>query len=85
VLTEKRVLPSQFGHIVTLISQRRQMKRTITEIIVEVEETLLVRHTEKTADSTEASPTKETLICPNCGQAIYKSEDSENLKTGEKI
>jgi len=61
------------------------MKRTITEIIVEVEETLLVRHTEKTADGADFSTTKETLICPNCGQAIYKSEDSENLKTGEKI
>ena len=62
------------------------MKRTITEIIVEVEETLIVRQTEKNAGSAEeASPTEEIIICPHCGQAIYKSEKSENLETGEKI
>jgi hypothetical protein len=68
------------------------MKRTITEIIVEVEETLLVRQTEKNAGGTqEASPTEEIMICPHCGEAIYKSEKSEKsenlkkLETGEKI
>jgi uncharacterized protein (TIGR02246 family) len=51
------------------------MKRTITEIIVEVEETLLMRQTEKNAGSTEeTSPTEEIMICPHCGEAIYKKE-----------
>ncbi|MDQ3749600.1 MAG: hypothetical protein M3367_11420 [Acidobacteriota bacterium] len=57
------------------------MKRITTEIFVEVEETLLVRQTEKTAGDANAAPMEEIQICPNCGQAIYKSE---NLKTREE-
>ncbi|MCA1625534.1 MAG: hypothetical protein LC768_14055 [Acidobacteria bacterium] len=49
------------------------MKRTITEILVEVEETVAVRLTEKTSNienKTDQLADKHTT-CPFCGQTIH--------------
>ena len=44
------------------------MKRTITEILIEVEETIAIRKQEdKALDDTE------TIICPRCGFKFVKS------------
>jgi hypothetical protein len=55
------------------------MKQTITEIFVEIEETILVRQTEKKAADENASPGKYIQICPHCGEAI---DQTELLKSG---
>ena len=50
------------------------MKRTITEIFVEVEETVAVRMTEKSSDTEIKSEqlTNEYSACPFCGRTINK-------------
>ena len=50
------------------------MKRTVTEIFIEVEETVAVRMTEKSSDEkTELNLlTNEHSACPFCGQTMNK-------------
>ncbi|HEX9930055.1 MAG TPA: hypothetical protein VGB02_16095 [Pyrinomonadaceae bacterium] len=57
------------------------MKRTITEIFIEVEETVAVRQTGKLAAENELRPTNESAICPHCGQAI---PENKNLQQEEE-
>ena len=57
------------------------MKRTITEIFIEVEETVTVRQTGKLVAENELQPTNETAICPHCGQAI---PENKNLQQEEE-
>ncbi|HEX8568128.1 MAG TPA: hypothetical protein VF648_20985 [Pyrinomonadaceae bacterium] len=57
------------------------MKRTITEIFIEVEETVAVRQTGKLAAENELRPVNETAICPHCGQAI---PENKNLQQEEE-
>ena len=57
------------------------MKRTITEIFIEVEETIAVRQTGKLAAENELRPVNETAICPHCGQAI---PENKNLQQQEE-
>lgn len=59
------------------------MKRTITEILVEVEETVAVRTSEKHSPE-EHETADEILICPHCGKAIHKSKDSENKENASE-
>jgi len=57
------------------------MKRTITEIYVEVEETLEMRSLKsKKADRQNAPPTIEQFVCPHCGRTI---QQIEKLQIGE--
>jgi hypothetical protein len=64
------------GRILTPDAASRQMKRTITEIFIEVEETIAVRQTARIADSeNELRPMNETAICPHCGQTIPKNKN----------
>jgi hypothetical protein len=69
------------------------MKRTITEIIVEVEETVAVRLKEKSAADENASSSLkgEHPICPVCGQPTGRiievekeNRTDETASTGEK-
>lgn len=48
------------------------MKRTTTEILIEVEETVAVRHTEKSFNTEIKTDrlTGEYAACPFCGQPI---------------
>jgi hypothetical protein len=57
------------------------MKRTITEILIEVEETVLVRKKEKTDSGGNSSREKDTRICPHCGHPL---PERESLERGEK-
>jgi hypothetical protein len=57
------------------------MKRTITEIFIEVEETVAVRQTGKLAAENELRPMNETAICPHCGQTMH---DNKNLQQEEE-
>ncbi|HEX8267530.1 MAG TPA: hypothetical protein VF596_19170 [Pyrinomonadaceae bacterium] len=57
------------------------MKRTITEIFIEVEETVAVRQTGKLAAENELRPVNETAICQHCGQAI---PENKNLRQEEE-
>ena len=57
------------------------MKRTITEIFIEVEETVAVRQTGKLAAENELRPANESAICPHCGQAI---PENKNLQQEEE-
>lgn len=57
------------------------MKRTITEILIEVEETVLVRQKEKTEGGGDRSRQKEIQICPHCGHPV---PGSERLERGEE-
>lgn len=67
------------------------MKRTITEILIEIEETVAVRQTEKTlvADTATINNGGETNICPFCGQSVstaekLQKENDENEKGNNK-
>jgi hypothetical protein len=60
------------------------MKRTITEILIEVEETVLVRQKEKTEGGGNSSRQKEIQICPNCGHPVAGSKSLEREKKNEK-
>lgn len=52
------------------------MKRTITEIFIEVEETVAVRQTGKlVAAENELRPMNETAICPHCGQTMIENKN----------
>jgi hypothetical protein len=52
------------------------MKRTITEIFIEVEETIAVRQTAKSAAAGSAVQTvKETTLCPLCKQLVPANEN----------
>ncbi len=60
----------------------KQMKRTITEIFIEVEETVAIRQTAQAADvANEAQPANEPIVCPSCGQTM---PDNKNLQQEEK-
>jgi hypothetical protein len=61
------------------------MKRTITEIIVEVEETLAVRVKEKSAaDESASSRLKDARpVCPVCGQTVDKIIEAEKGESDE--
>ncbi len=55
------------------------MKRTITEIFIEVEETIAIRQTAKIADAeNELRPMNETAICPHCGQTIPENKNLQH-------
>ncbi|MBA3599878.1 MAG: hypothetical protein H0W45_01370 [Acidobacteria bacterium] len=56
------------------------MKRTTTEILIEVEESVAVRLTEKTSntENTLDQLTNKQTNCPFCGRTIQKSKDLEN-------
>ena len=61
------------------------MKRTITEIIVEVEETVAVRVNEKSAAADESAPSRlkdEHPICPACGQPVGRIIELEKEEPG---
>jgi hypothetical protein len=57
------------------------MKRTITEILIEVEETVLVRQKEKTEGGGNSTRQKEIQICPHCGHPVTVPG---SLERGEK-
>jgi hypothetical protein len=60
----------------------KQMKRTITEIFIEVEETIAVRHTAKIGDAeNELRPMNEAAICQHCGQTMI---ENKNLQQEEE-
>jgi len=66
----------------TLI-RARVMKRTITEIYVEVEEIVEMRLAgTKRTGSPDAPATIEQFVCPHCGRAIHRIEklETEELK-----
>lgn len=57
------------------------MKRTTTEILIEVEETVQMRKTKQqsTADEEKIKPAMvETIVCPFCASAFSMAENSEN-------
>ena len=59
----------------------KKMKRTTTEILIEVEETVAVRLTEKTSNTEKNKSdqlTDELTTCPVCEQTINKSKHLEN-------
>jgi len=62
------------------------MKRTTTEILIEVEESVAVRLTEKTSniENTLDQLTNGQTSCPFCGQTINKSKDLENTGDSNK-
>ncbi|MGI8639671.1 MAG: hypothetical protein ACR2MG_06925 [Pyrinomonadaceae bacterium] len=74
---------AKFKRILTPNRNDKQMKRTITEIFVEVEETFVVRQKEKNTGEVGFPQTDELLICSHCGQEITKLENLE--ETGEEI
>ena len=57
------------------------MKRRITEIYIEVEETVAIRLSEQKAH-TIADIDCEATICPQCGQTITKNTE-KNLERRE--
>ncbi len=67
------------------MSFKEKVKRTTTEIFIEVEETVAVRQTEKSSN-TETKTTRltgEYTACPFCGSPIlinekFKQEKNEN-------
>ncbi len=61
------------------------MKRTVTEILIEIEETVAVRHTEKSFNSeTKSDRLKgEYAACPFCGQPISIIEKLKQEKNDE--
>ena len=69
------------GRILTPDAAGKQMKRTITEIFIEVEETIAVRQTGKLAAENELRPANESAICPHCGQII---PENKNLQQEEE-
>ena len=62
------------------------MKRRITEIYIEVEETVAIRLSEQKAQ-TAASVGEEETICPQCGQTIIKNTEKslERRETDDKL
>ena len=62
------------------------MKRTITEIFIEVEETVAVRLSEQKNLARAADDDEET-ICPQCGQVIRKDNEKsiERRETDDKL
>ena len=58
------------------------MKRTTTEILIEVEETVQKRKTKQqsaVADEETINPVMvEPIVCPFCGGAFSTAENSEN-------
>lgn len=62
------------------------MKRTITEIYIEVEETVAVRLSEQKTQ-TAADVDGEKTVCPQCGQTITKNTEKslERRKTDDKF
>ena len=65
-----------------LIHASRKMKRTTTEILIEVEETVAVRMTEKSLNTEIKSDqlTNEYMACPFCGQPILNIEELKQEK-----
>ncbi len=58
-----------------LIQSSKKMKRTITEIIVEVEETMALRLKKQNSPASEIEnreTTDEPAACPFCGQALLE-------------
>jgi len=56
------------------------MKRTITEILVEVEETVCMRRTKQSAAVEEKlnALTADEIVCPFCGGAFSPAKSLEN-------
>ncbi len=62
------------------------MKRTITEILVEVEETIRVRKIKRNAADEEKHnvTTVDAIVCPFCGRAFSPAENLEKQNELEK-
>ena len=60
------------------------MKRTTTEILIEVEETVRVRKIKRSAADKEKlnAPTADAIVCPFCGGAF---SPAENLESQNKL
>lgn len=57
------------------IQSSRKMKRTITEIIVEVEETIAVSRAKQNSKAAENETTSnEQSICSHCGQILPETK-----------
>jgi len=56
------------------------MKRTVTEILIEVEETVQVRRTKQSATDVGKSNAVavDAIVCPFCGGAFSMAENLEN-------
>jgi hypothetical protein len=62
------------------------VKRTITEILVEVEETVCVQRTKQSATDEgkhNAVAAVEAIVCPFCGGAFSTAENLENQNEKE--
>ncbi len=56
------------------------MKRTTTEILIEVEETVRLRRKKQSAadEGKLSAATLEAIVCPFCGGAFSRAENLEN-------
>ena len=59
------------------------MKRTTTEIFIEVEETVAFKMTEQSATRNDRERQIELIICPHCGNAILDAR-AETIKLLEE-
>jgi hypothetical protein len=59
------------------------MKRTTTEIFIEVEETVAFKMTELSSNKNDCERQIELIICPHCGNAIPDSR-AETIKLLEE-
>jgi hypothetical protein len=61
------------------------MKRTTTEILIEVEETVHLRRTKQSAadEGNLNAALVDAIICPFCGGAISPAENLENQNEKE--
>jgi hypothetical protein len=61
------------------------MKRTITEIIVEVEETVAVSRSKQNSKAGgNETTTNEQTVCPCCGQALPETKKLNSKKRNKK-
>ena len=63
------------------------MKRKITEIFIEVEETVAVRLSEQKSQTAVGDTEEEKIVCPQCGQIITKiiEKSIERRETDDKL
>ncbi len=62
------------------------MKRTVTEILIEVEETVQVRRTKQSATDVGKfnAAAVNAIVCPFCGGAFSSAANLENQNEQEK-
>jgi hypothetical protein len=62
-----------------------KMKRTTTEILIEVEETVRVRRgtNQSASDEEKLEAAMDTTVCPFCGGAFSPAENLENQNKSE--